>query len=179
MRKLPLRAWIRWRSAFAYYDWDYPDETQPPNLTEDERMDRGEMVYTPGLVQDKYYLNDTTFSAGYVTPNDHWTNYWRLGDNSGRVGWRATAANSGSVDLAVNPAYSEGTALPAWVQTLANTDAFAVCQVRKVFRNVCLREPMDTPGERAAMDGFIGSFSSSHSVKQTFAEVAGYCAAGL
>lgn len=165
--------------AFAYYDWAYPDEDSAPNLTEEERMDRGQMVYTPGLVQDRYYLNDTTFAAGYVTPNDHWTNYWRLGDNSGRVGWRASPANSGSVDLAVNPEYSEGDGAASMGAELANTDAFATCQVRKVFQNVCLREPMDSPAERAAMDGFIGSFNNSHSVKQLFAEVAGYCATGL
>lgn len=165
--------------AFAYYDWIYPDEDSQPNLTEEERMDRGQMVYTPGLVQDKYYLNDTTFAAGYVTPNDHWTNYWRLGDNSGRVGWRSSPANSGSVDLAINPEYSEGDGAASMGAELANSDAFASCQVRKVFQNVCLREPMDTAGERAAMDGFISSFNSSHSVKQVFAEVAGYCSAGL
>ena len=94
--------------AFAYYEWDYPEEDAFPNLTEDERMDMGQLVYTPGQVQDKYFINDTTFPAGYRTPNDHWTNYWRLGENSGRVGWQAAAGNSGSIDLAVNPAFSEG-----------------------------------------------------------------------
>ena len=51
--------------------------------------------------------------------------------------------------------------------------------MRKVFRNVCLRDPMETGAERAAMDGFISGFNASHSVKQVFAEVAGYCAADL
>ena len=162
--------------SFAYYEWDYPEEDAFPNLTEDERMDMGQLVYTPGQVQGKYFINDTTFPNGYVTPNDHWTNYWRLGDNSGRIGWQAPATNSGSVDLAVNPAYAEGDGAASMGAELANSDAFASCQVRKVFKNVCLRNPMETPGERAAMDGFISSYNTSHSVKQVFAEVAGYCA---
>ena len=165
--------------AFAYYEWEYPEEEAAPNLTEEERMDQGQLVYTPGQVQDKYYLNDTTFAAGYITPNDHWTNYWRLGENSGRVGWRGAATNTGSVDLAVNPAYAEGDGAASMGAELANSDAFAHCQVRKVFRDVCLRDPLESPVERAAMDGFIGSFNASYNIKQVFAEVAGYCASDL
>jgi hypothetical protein len=162
--------------AFAYYEWEYPEEAEAPNLTEDERMDLGQLVYTPGVPQDKYFINDTTFPGGYITPNDHWTNYWRLGENSGRVGWRNPASNSSSIDLAVNPEYSEGDGAASMGAELANSDAFSHCQVRKVFRSVCLRDPMESPGERAAMDGFISTFNASHSVKQVFAEVAGYCA---
>ncbi len=165
--------------AYAYYEWDYPDEDAAPNLSEEERMDQGQLIYTSGMVQDKYFLNETTFAPGYITPNDHWTNYWRLGENSGRVGWQSPANNSGSVDLAVNPAYAEGDGAASMGAELANSDAFSHCQVRKVFRNVCLRDPMETGAERAAMDGFINTFNANHDVKQVFAEVAGYCAADL
>lgn len=165
--------------AFAYYNFPYPDETAQPNLELEARKDMGNMVYTPGEVQPKYLINSATFATGYVTPNDHWTNYWRLGPNSARIGWRNGASNTGSVDLAVNDAYAEGDGAASMGSELANSDAFSYCQVKKVFRSVCLREPMPSPGDSAAVDGFVGTFNSTHNIKQVFAEVAGYCASHL
>jgi len=162
--------------AFAYYDFPYPDEQQFPGLELEERKDMGELVYTPGAVQAKYLINDAVFPTGYVTPNDHWTNYWRLGDNSERIGWRAPAGNSGAVDLALNPAYAEGDGAASLGRELANTEAFAYCQVKKAFRAVCLREPMPTLDESMAVDGFVDTFHAGHNMKRVFAEVAAYCA---
>lgn len=161
--------------AFAYYDFPYPDENAAPGLELEQRKDMGRMVYTSGLVQPKYLINAASFPAGYVTPNDHWTNYWRLGDNSGRVGWRNPAENSGSVDLAINSAYSEGDGVASLGRELANTDAFSWCQVKKVFRSVCAREPRQDM-DRQAVNGFVSSFNQQHSIKRVFAEVAAYCA---
>ncbi len=165
--------------AFAYYDFTYPDEDQFPNLSLDERKDMGQLVYSPGQVQPKYLINSATFASGYVTPNDHWSNYWRLGENSARIGWRNAAANSGSVDLVINDAYAEGDGAASMGWELANSEAFSWCQVKKVFRNVCLREPMPTAVEANAVQGFVGTFNSSHNIKQIFAEVAGYCSSHL
>ena len=95
------------------------------------------------------------------------------------MGWRDTANNTGSVDLALNPAYSEGDGAASLGRELAHTDAFSSCQVKKAFRAVCLREPMDTPTESAAMSDFVGVFNAGGNIKQVFAEVAGYCAAHL
>lgn len=165
--------------AYAYYDFPYPDEEAEPNLELEARKDLGNIVYTPSQVQDKYLINSGTFSPGYVTPNDHWTNYWRLGDNSARIGWRGAAGNSGSLDLARNPAYAEGDGAASMGRELANSDAFAYCQVKKVFRAVCLREPMPGIAESTAVDGFVNGFNATHNIKQVFAEVAGYCASHL
>ena len=162
--------------AFAYYDFPYPAEEEFPNLELDQRKDLGSMLYTPGVVQGKNLINETTFPTGYVTANDHWTNYWRLGDNSARVGWRGNAGNSGAIDMAVNPAFAEGDGAASMGSELANSDAFSYCQVKKVFRSVCLREPMPSSAESAAVDGFVATFNSGHNIKQVFAEVAGYCA---
>ncbi|MFT7175230.1 MAG: hypothetical protein ACJAUG_001231 [Halioglobus sp.] len=165
--------------AFAYYDFPYPEEEAFPGLELNQRKDLGNIVYTPGIVQAKYGINAATFATGYATPNDHWTNYWRLGDNSGRVGWRNAASNTGSIDLAVNPEFSEGDGAASLGAELANTDAYTYCQVKKVFRAVCLREPMPAAAESAAVDGFAATFNSSGNIKQVFAEVAGYCASHL
>ena len=73
----------------------------------------------------------TTTPSGRVTstPDDHWDNYWRQGRNA-LLGWDAALPGSGS------GAKSLG-------QELASSDAFARCQVEKVFRNVCFRAPSD------------------------------------
>ncbi|MEM9254721.1 MAG: hypothetical protein AAGA91_04695 [Pseudomonadota bacterium] len=165
--------------AFAYYNFEYPDEEQEPGLELDQRKDLGSLVYTPGAVQPKYLINPANFPTGYETPNDHWTNYWRLGDNSSRVGWRGDAGNSGSVDLATNPAYAEGDGASTLGGELANTEAFAYCQVKKAFKAVCLRDPMPTLAESSAVDGFVNAFNAGGNMKQVFARVASYCAGHL
>lgn len=163
--------------AFAYYDFSYPSEDDAPGLTEEQRQDLGQMVYTAGVVQPKYHINEGSFPYGYVTPNDHWTNYWRLGDNSGRIGWLNPAANTGSEDLAVNAAYSEGDGAASLGWEMANTEAFASCQVKKAFESVCLREP--TPDDSADFLSIVSDFKSNYNMKQVFAQVAGYCSAHL
>ena len=60
-------------------------------------------------------------------------------------------------------------------EELANSTAFARCQVEKVFRNVCLRSPVDG-ADRAQIDSMVGSFrSGGYRLKQVFAESASYC----
>ncbi|TGD75625.1 hypothetical protein E4634_01680 [Mangrovimicrobium sediminis] len=163
--------------AYAYYDFDYPSEEAMPNLEEEARMDLGQIVYTPGAVQGKYLINENSFPAGYVTPNDHWTNYWRLGVNSARIGWLGAAGNSGSEDLAANPAYSEGNGMASLGRELANSRAFGQCQVKKAFQSICAREP--AASEAGAVNQIVNGFNSGHNMKQVFAQVAAYCAAHL
>ena len=131
--------------AYAYY-----------NFNEDTTS----MEYTPGVVQSKYFNNDVNFPFGYRTTDDSWLNYWREGQNS-YFGWDQTLPGSG------NGAKSLG-------QERGNSDAFASCQVRKVFKAVCLREPEDS-FDRAQVQTMVTSFKSGYSLKQTFAEAAVYC----
>ena len=56
-----------------------------------------------------------------------------------------------------------------------NSDAFAACQVEKVFRTVCLRSPTDT-ADRNQIGSMVSSFrSSGFRLKQAFADAANYC----
>lgn len=165
--------------AYAYYDFPYPSEDEAPGLELEERKDLGAIEYTGGSVQRKNLINSGTFATGYVTPNDHWTNYWRLGDNSGRIGWRGDATNDSAIDLALNPAYSEGDGAASLGRELANSDAFSYCQVKKAFRTVCLRDPVDGTPDATAVDGIVNGFNTTHNMKQVFAEVAAYCAGHL
>lgn len=132
--------------AFAYYTFD---------------PDQGRILYTNGTVHPKYFNNSETFKYGYATPDDSWVNYWRTGQNS-LLGWDSNLPGSGS------GAKSMG-------QELANSTAFARCQVEKVFRNVCLRPPTDAT-DRSQIDAMLTSFrSGNYRMKQVFAESAAYC----
>jgi hypothetical protein len=136
--------------AFAYYDYEF---------TGDEST--GRIEYTPGQVQPKYFNNEDTFRAGYRTPDDSWENRWRKGPNA-LLGWDASRPGSGV------GAKSLG-------EELGASDAFAQCQVEKVFRNVCLRSPSDVE-DRAEVGRIVGVFrQNGHSLKRVFAETAAYC----
>ena len=71
--------------AFAYYDFDNGTADAPGTMR---------LVYTPGVVQSKYFNNNTNFAPGFITPDDAWENRWRKGQNS-LLGWIAVAARSG------------------------------------------------------------------------------------
>jgi len=131
--------------AFAYYNFDEVS---------------GSIEYTPGVVQPKYFNNDTNFEYGYRTVDDSWMNYWRSGQNR-FLGWDAGLPGSG------NGAKSMG-------EELAGSDAFASCQVKKVFRAVCLRDPEDAD-DRLKVSDMVASFKAGYLMKQTFAEAAVYC----
>ncbi len=133
--------------AFAYYNFN--DAT-------------GSIEYTPGQVQPKYFNNAETFPDGFVTPDDSWDNYWREGQNA-LLGWNQSLPGSGS------GAKSLG-------EELAGSDAFAQCQVKKVFRNVCLRDPVDAD-DRSQVDTMVTSFRNNNfNLRRVFAESAAYCA---
>jgi len=132
--------------AFAYYNYD------PTAL---------QLVYTPGQTQAKYHINTGNFSYGFVTPDDSWTNRWRAGPNA-LLGWSSSLPGSG------NGAKSLG-------QELANSQAFANCQVQKVFQAICLRPPGNAADRSAAAQITQDFRSGGYNMKQVFAETAVYC----
>ena len=131
--------------AFAYYDFD-------------EASSR--LIYDPSAVHPKYFNNDATFADGFVTPDNSWHNHWRQGQNA-LLGW--------------NPALpGEGIGAKSLGEELAGTQAFAQCQVKKVFKAVCLRDPVDA-NDRNQVDAMTNAFRGAYNLKQVFAESAGYC----
>lgn len=132
--------------AFAYYNFD---------------STAGKLVYTPGAVQTKYGINSDNFKPGYVTPDDHWDNRWREGPNK-VLGFSSQLPGN-------------GTGAAALGAELANSDAFAQCQVEKVFKAVCFRAPGNS-SDRNAVSSIVASFkSSNYSMREVFAETAVYC----
>lgn len=141
--------------AFAYYNFD-------------ESL--GRLAYnSPGMidpvtgtrVQEKYHINADVFQYGFSTPDDRWDNYWRVGQNA-LLGWNNALPESG------NGAKSLGV-------ELENSEAFAQCQVKKVFKTVCLRSPGDA-SDRTQIDLMTASFKvNNYNMKQVFADAAVYC----
>jgi hypothetical protein len=132
--------------AFAYYNFD---------------ATAGQLMYTANQVQPKYFINATNFPFGFVTPDDSWSNRWRAGANAS-LGWDATLPGGGA------GAKSLG-------QELASSDAFAHCQVTKVFQAVCFRAP-NSAADQATVATIKASFKSGgYKLKQVFQLSAAAC----
>src|ERR1700730_8362869 len=139
--------------AFAYYNFSATD----PTMTDTT----GQIVYTAGQVQPKYYINKDNFKQGFHTMDDAWENRWRTGPNY-ILGWRASLTGSG------NGAKSLG-------QELESSATFSSCQVTRVFKDVCLRAP-NSAADFTQVHSMISSFQShNYSLRQVFAEAAAYC----
>lgn len=132
--------------AFAFYNFN--DAT-------------GRLEYTQNVVQPKYFHNDETFADGFITPDDSWDNYWRQGKNA-TLGWSSSLPGSG------NGAKSLG-------QELAGTQAFAQCQVLKVFKAVCLRDPVDAADRNQVASMATSFMNNNYNLRQVFAESAVHC----
>ena len=152
--------------AFAYYDYEYDKNTDPDAMN-------GHLVYngvgtvdpdTGTRVQGKYLINSGNFKYGYITTDDHWDNYWRNGPNA-LLGWDTNKLSLPGSGIGAKSLGVE----------LANSDAFARCQVKKVFATVCFREPGNS-ADRNAVDTITASFKSgNYNLKQVFADTAVYC----
>ncbi|MGD9726988.1 MAG: hypothetical protein AB7Q01_00370 [Gammaproteobacteria bacterium] len=141
--------------AFAYYDYNETSSSIEYNGPDTIDPDTGTRV------QGKYLINSDNFKYGYVTTDDHWDNYWRSGPNAA-LGWSSSLSGSGS------GAKSLG-------MELANSETFARCQAKKVFKTMCLRSPVDA-ADRSQIDSMTTSFkANNYSMKRIFAEAAVYC----
>ena len=137
--------------AFAYYNFNGTVVGPGTNT--------GTMQYTPGMVQPKYLINSFNFVYGFVTPDDSWSNRWRGGVNAS-LGWDPTLPGYG------NGAKSLG-------MELESSDAFAQCQVVKVFTAVCFRAPLQS--DQTAISSIKASFKSNGKLKQVFQQAAAAC----
>ena len=132
--------------SFAYYNFD---------------ATTNQLLYTAGVVQPKYQINTDNFKSGYVTTDDHWDNRYRQGANQ-VLGFDAALPGT-------------GTGAKSMGQELAHSDGFAQCQVEKVFRAVCLRDPGNA-ADRSTVQGIKNKFKTTgYKMKQVFADAAIYC----
>jgi len=149
--------------AFAFYEYDFDRDNDPSG-------ESGQLAYnaqgqinsvTGTRVQTKYHHNNTTFPYGFITTDDKWENYWRTGVNR-KLGWSSSLLGKGE------GAKSLG-------EELANSEAFAQCQVKKVFNNVCLREPENEADLTAIANTTAAFKQNDYQLKRVFAEVGTYC----
>jgi len=149
--------------AFAYYEYEFDRDADPTG-------ESGALVFnqqgavdasTGTRVQAKYHINSTTFPFGFITQDQQWQNYWREGANQ-KLGWDNSLTGKGS------GAKSLG-------QELANSQAFAHCQVKKVFNTVCLRDA-ESEADLTQLSTTTESFKlNDYQLKRVFAEVGTYC----
>lgn len=135
--------------AYAYYNYDEAT---------------GALEYTGDDVQLKYFNNDLNFPQGFRTPDDAWENRWREGQNA-YLGFSPSLPGS-------------GTGAKSLGDELANSEAFAACQVKKVFRTVCMRSPEDQADRNMVgqlTDDFMDPNILGYRMKNVFAETAVYC----
>jgi len=155
--------------AFAYYEWDFTN-----NVSD------GSLLYTPGSVSAKHNINPNNFEYGYITTTDSWVNYWRNGPNS-KLGLRP--ADDGPLASGwgplVNPdakGNETGNGAKSLGIELANSSAFAQCQVDKAFKSICLRDPDVFAADRSARDGIVSNFvGSGYDMREVFTDVAAHC----
>ena len=132
--------------AFAYYNFDTTSN---------------QLVYTANQVQPKYFINSQNFIYGFVTPDNSWSNRWRAGPNIA-LGWDQSMPGSGVGAKALG-------------QELAASDAFAQCQVTKVFQAVCFRAPTSA-ADMATVSSIKSTFKTSgYKLKQVFQLAAAAC----
>jgi len=149
--------------AFAYYDYQFDPDTDPEAQSGAISYNQtGEInPFTNARVVTKYHHNATTFPYGYVTLTDQWQNYWRSGANQ-KLGW----------DPSLN---GQGSGIKSLGEELANSHAFAQCQVKKVFNAVCLRDA-ENDADLAQIASTTTAFKqNSYQLKRVFAEVGNYC----
>ncbi|MCP4765968.1 MAG: hypothetical protein GY875_06815 [Gammaproteobacteria bacterium] len=157
--------------AFAYYEWTYPANNIPG----------GFLNFTDGAVSEKHNINASNFEHGYITDDDSWINYWRNGPNS-ILGNRPGDADSGwghPAEVLDNKGNATGKGAKSLGIELANSKAFAQCQVDKVFKAVCLRDANVFEVDRDARDDFVTDFSGGgYKMREVFTDVAAHCRAG-
>ena len=145
--------------AYAYFDYTYPEGDEDGGQL--NYIGPGSAAYVPGVVQPKYLINSNNFKDGYATFDDSWINYWREGPNS-VLGWNTSLPDQGF------GAKSMGV-------ELANSQAFAECQVTKAFEAVCLRSP-ENGADRTQINTMTSNFTGGgYNMKNVFAEAAVYC----
>jgi len=139
--------------AFAYYNFN--------GMAVGDGTNTGTLVYTAGQVQPKYLINANNFVFGFVTPDDSWSNRWRAGVNAS-LGWDPTLPGSGmgAKSLGVE---------------LESSDAFAQCQVVKVFTAVCFRAPNSSTDMTTVQTIKANFKQGGYKLKQVFQQAAAAC----
>ncbi len=165
--------------AYAYYELEFNGDK---DTDVDAFENSAQLVFEDGVVTGKHLINANNFITGYVTDDDSWINYWRVGQNE-LMGWNDDYPIEGLITIDPETGHASGSGAKSMGMELANSDAFAKCQVKKAFQAVCLRDPNDYQadrekafGENGVPDSILANFiASDYQMKRVFVESAAYC----
>jgi hypothetical protein len=170
--------------AFAYYEWDYSNDKSDGRLV---YRDISHAKFDPVTgVSLKHNINGDSFEQGYVTLDDSWINYWRNGPNAilgnrpldSGSGWRHPGNGQDGINFDAK-GNTTGFGAKSLGRELANSRAFAQCQVDKAFKAICLRDPNLFAIDRARRDEFVGNFTGGgYDMRGVFTDVAALCKGG-
>ncbi|MFW2371635.1 MAG: hypothetical protein ACN4GM_00820 [Gammaproteobacteria bacterium] len=146
--------------AFAHYEYN--------EATGALEYQAGNANFDQNAVSIKHNINPNNFKYGFVTINDSWINYWRNGPNK-LLGWNNSSAGFD------DKGHSTGTGARSLGVELAHTRAFSTCQVKKVFKAVCLRDADVFAADRNELNGIANAFEIDGNMKNVFASVAAHC----
>nr|MDJ0834166.1 hypothetical protein [Gammaproteobacteria bacterium] len=152
--------------ATAYYELQFTEDGNGNPIE-----NTAQMTYSDGSVTGKHLINSNNFEPGHVTSDDSWINYWRNGKNA-LLGWNDDYPGFQEDDQG----HAYGNGLKSMGMELAHSNAFAQCQVKKVFQSVCLRDPDGFSADRTQVDSIVGDFQTNgYNLKNVFRDVAAYC----
>lgn len=119
------------------------------------------LAYTPNAVVQKINRN-VLHSSGKLTVNDEWENLWALpgGKNQGILGFRGLMKGNGAKSLN---------------QVLAGSQAFSSCMAKKVFKLVCMKDPVNTKDKEFVKDNARAFEADSYKMKNLIANTAAGC----
>lgn len=118
------------------------------------------LIYTAGRVQEKMNINGHFYPEGFVTTTDSWINTWAKGQNAS-LGWRGATQGNGARSLN---------------QMIARSRAFSVCMAKKVFKLVCMKEPLST-SDKAYIETAANVFEEdgTYSMKKLIVKTSARC----
>ncbi len=161
--------------AFAYYEWD---SAAGRMLYQDIG---NTALFDANGVSLKHNINENNFEYGHITTDDSWINYWRNGPNS-KLGLRPVedgplASGWGPLTNSDAKGHETGNGAKSLGIELANSKAFAQCQVDKAFKAICLRDPNVFAADRSTRDGIVTDFVGTYNydMREVFTDVAAYC----
>ena len=145
--------------AFAYYNYSADEER---------------ITYDATQPQSKYFNNNDVFPKGFVTTDDSWKNFMRLGPNSS-LGWSQTTGPGVSVHPRYS--YSQGRGAKSLGEELSRSKAFSACAVKQVFESVCNKKEKNfTAQDKSKVEEIASTFeASNYNYKEIWVESALYC----
>lgn len=161
----------------AYAKYNFNTDTQQMDYARTDAAalaDTSLNGFVAGGLSAKYHNNQDNFKPGFIATDDKWVNYWRNGQNK-LLGWSTTPSDPSIV--IDDRGHASGNGAKSMGSELADSNAFASCQVKKAFQAVCLRNPDDYAADRSIVNNITADFkgADNYKMKSVFAKVAAYC----